>query len=271
MSWRYSRIRNASRRMARGRVIEPESEVVGVVAVVVVEETFHLSLVVVPRRRRRLGVLSDVVHARRVVHRRAPIDEIGRRCHADRSRARHLGTGGGTRYRVGSMVTEVSGDEKDRAGRNQPRGAALAAASGGHLEVPSRTREPAARVPRRAESRIRRSSTRPRSDRLARRFRSGRHAASAPCGRARVGERRTTRTRPRVRLTRTSERRPRRARGASSSFGVCPHARASRRVIRAETGIARPAPIGVALVGPETPLRPDERARRRDERPRTYP
>ena len=51
------------------------------------------------------------------------------------------------------------------------------------------------------------------------------------CGRARVGERRTTRTRPRVRLTRTSERRPRRARGASSSFGVCPHARASRRVI----------------------------------------
>ena len=113
-----------------GRVIEPESEVVGVVAVVVVEETFHLSLVVVPRRRRRLGVLSDVVHARRVVHRRAPIDEIGRRCHADRSRARHLGTGGGTRYRVGSMVTEVSGDEKDRAGRNQPRGAALAAASG---------------------------------------------------------------------------------------------------------------------------------------------
>ena len=190
MSWRYSRIRNASRRMARGRVIEPESEVVGVVAVVVVEETFHLSLVVVPRRRRRLGVLSDVVHARRVVHRRAPIDEIGRRCHADRSRARHLGTGGGTRYRVGSMVTEVSGDEKDRAGRNQPRGAALAAASGGHLEVPSRTREPAARVPRRAESRIRRSSTRPRSDRLARRFRSGRHAASAPL-RARAGRRET--------------------------------------------------------------------------------
>ena len=157
---------------------------------VVVEETFHLSLVVVPRRRRRLGVLSDVVHARRVVHGRAPIDEIGRRCHADRSRARHLGTGGGTRYRVGSMVTEVRGEEKDRAGRNQPRGAALAAASGGHHEVPSRTREPAARVPRRAESRIRRSSTRPRSDRLARRFRSGRHAASAPL-RARAGRRET--------------------------------------------------------------------------------
>ena len=134
--------------------------------------------------------------------------------------ARATSTGGGTRYRVGSMVTEVRGDEKDRAGRNQPRGAALAAASGGHLEVPSRTREPAAAF---RDERNREFAGR----RLVREVTVW-PAVFAPvgtpralhCGRARVGERRTTRTRPRVRLTRTSAssaaRAARRARSASA-------------------------------------------------------
>ena len=168
--------------------------------------------------------------ARRPQSRRSTKSDDDKPWWIDRARAT-LGTGGGTRYRVGSMVTEVRGDEKDRAGRNQPR--RPPPRRRGCISVPSRTREP---VPAFRDERNREFAGRrlvlvatvwPKRPRSARRERSI------------AGARGSARDARRARDPASVSQEPPsvvRARARRVEHVRCLPPRASRRVICAETG-----------------------------------